>query len=67
MVLHGVEAYVKLLRELGAGATPEAEGEDLFLFGRRPGLTGALSETSRGLFFVPCEKEPDAPSGLCTL
>jgi hypothetical protein len=67
VVLHGVEAYVELLRELGAGTTSETEGEDLFLFGRQPGLTGALPETARGLFFVPREQEPDAPSGLCTL
>src|SRR5215210_4734347 len=54
VVLYGAEAYVELLGELGVGTTLETEGEDLFLFGRQPGLTGSLPETYRGLFFVPC-------------
>jgi hypothetical protein len=67
VVLYGIEAYVEFFGDLGVGATLEDEGEDLFLFGRQPGLTGSLPETYRGLFFVPCGQEPDALSGLCTL
>jgi len=57
----GAEAYVQLFGDLGVGATPEDEGEDLLVFGGEPGLVGGLLQASRGLFLVARGQEPDAP------
>ena len=51
-----VEAYVQLFGDLGVGATPEDEGEDLLVFGGEPGGVGGLLRASRGSFSLPAGK-----------
>jgi hypothetical protein len=62
-----VEAYVQLFGDLGVGATPEDEGEDLLVFEGEPSPVGGLLQASRGLFLVARGQEPDAPAGAGAL